>query len=805
MSCSTESLIPVWVTITVGSLMFTFLMATSIYSYTLLKRTSGWKNKGCTGKIKSWAADIWGRKSCYMPIISHLADTTTDFAAVAEFYIIANESSKKMCGGLNVWYLFGLSVSCMMIYRMISSYVIYTLTKSWMRVLTQFIDIELFRILYVSHKYKLSKSSSPQRLISTLEAVFEAAPQALIQFIFLMKTDGISVIIILSVILSLFNLTSSAVSDDKMLEGFTQSYDVPFKWKKKLKTMSLLYLFRFCDIASQILCLCLFWAFINGYALTIIISIDFIVILLFYRLTNKNTDALMGLVAMPLSFGENELTLFLFWFYRLLWVICVNITLWIYFPSYLSSDQHSKFVVGLWCFTSVGSIIKFPILSSFLKFIGKNWYRTSKERANMAALCEKRLYEDVMELMFYIHSSPKSSDIITTIDNKPYATLLWVIYKICDARKDFTLFNTMIENTGLDLCDKYEINNKQVLCDTALHAICSHSELDSEDKCNLVEKLLKICTLQYLKVLDHRGESLFMIMADRCRDEKELTICDLIWNKFNELSSNNNADKETVSRTRLIDDINEKKIEYLNIAWEGRHALQFAVLNSDIGHLFLKKFSSFYPTKQSKRDAVFRTDFPGGTLLMGCADHDNTNCFQILWKEMNDFCAEMNDGNEFKIKYLNVQGIDTISIMQGGHWENNALIKSLEKPDMSSMGGIWQLHAPKISEWFFRIIDLYPNSQSKREALQMKNKDGKDALKICEENDWNQSEKEKTMNKIRSILNGEEKSENAVMQTYFNKTDAIIRKMKKNRETHHAIQELLQLNAKITDNLESVV
>eukprot|EP01083_Nonionella_stella_P017265 48256_1 len=78
----------------------------------------------------------------------------------------------------------------MAVYRIVSGYVLYTLTKSWIRVCTQLVDLELFRVLYVSHKYKFSKKSSPQRLISMIEAVFEAAPQTLLQLIFLRKQVG---------------------------------------------------------------------------------------------------------------------------------------------------------------------------------------------------------------------------------------------------------------------------------------------------------------------------------------------------------------------------------------------------------------------------------------------------------------------------------------------------------------------------------------------------------------------------------------------------------------------------------------
>eukprot|EP01083_Nonionella_stella_P181954 653303_1 len=74
--CSTDSLIPSWVTIGVGSLMLLCLIATSVHSYTLLRQQVGWNDRSFGSKMKCWAKDIWGRKACYLPLISHLAPLT---------------------------------------------------------------------------------------------------------------------------------------------------------------------------------------------------------------------------------------------------------------------------------------------------------------------------------------------------------------------------------------------------------------------------------------------------------------------------------------------------------------------------------------------------------------------------------------------------------------------------------------------------------------------------------------------------------------------------------------------------------
>ena len=76
-----------------------------------------------------------------------------------------------------MWWLFIVSVLCMVLYRAVSSWSIYKITRSWKRVLLQFVDIEIFRVLMIAHNHELTGSSAPQRLIANLEASLEAAPQ----------------------------------------------------------------------------------------------------------------------------------------------------------------------------------------------------------------------------------------------------------------------------------------------------------------------------------------------------------------------------------------------------------------------------------------------------------------------------------------------------------------------------------------------------------------------------------------------------------------------------------------------------
>ena len=55
--------------------------------------------QGCWAKLKLIGNEVWDRKGTYMPIVTHLSDTASDFAAVIEFYIVARDTAPDDCGG----------------------------------------------------------------------------------------------------------------------------------------------------------------------------------------------------------------------------------------------------------------------------------------------------------------------------------------------------------------------------------------------------------------------------------------------------------------------------------------------------------------------------------------------------------------------------------------------------------------------------------------------------------------------------------------------------------------------------------
>eukprot|EP01084_Bolivina_argentea_P278896 476674_1 len=222
--CSTTSLLPRIVTITYGTVYGLFAILVSIYSFNfLMKYHKTFMNASLMKKFKIWIMDTWRRKGCYIPIIAHIFDQITDVSVAIQFYLLARDKSDDGewtdCNGLNIYYLFILTVLSMTIYRLFSSYLIYKETKSWIRFISQMLDMELLRTLYINYLCNKLSPCDPQRWITTIEATLESSPQALIQLIYLVKTDTFtsSPLVLISFLSSLLCIVSKLVSDDKTI------------------------------------------------------------------------------------------------------------------------------------------------------------------------------------------------------------------------------------------------------------------------------------------------------------------------------------------------------------------------------------------------------------------------------------------------------------------------------------------------------------------------------------------------------------------------------------------------------------
>ena len=146
----------------------------------------------CSGKVlKLLIRDIWNKRKCYLPLITHFVDQMTDIGVILNFYFIYQNELKfgasEYCPEINGLYLFIASIFAFLFYRLVSSIIIFQQTKKVSRFFLQLFDFELYRALYLNYKLNANRPTNPQRWIQSLEAMLEAFPQTLIQLFFVVK------------------------------------------------------------------------------------------------------------------------------------------------------------------------------------------------------------------------------------------------------------------------------------------------------------------------------------------------------------------------------------------------------------------------------------------------------------------------------------------------------------------------------------------------------------------------------------------------------------------------------------------
>eukprot|EP01083_Nonionella_stella_P076149 207352_1 len=324
------------------------------------------------------------------------------------------------CGGLNMWDLFGLSIFVLLFYRIISSFLIFQSTKSLQRMMLQFVDLELFRALYVNYLCDKNEPCSPQRWITSLEATFESTPQALIQTIFLVKAGSVgdSYIVIFSVVMSLWTIISKIVSDDRIISVLTArrlslqfaAYDCKkcacISW-----TFVCRYIWRILDVSSRIFICSLVWLFIGGWYLFFIIIFEGLALMCVCIYT-KRFEFLFGIVAMVVSKSvEITQNISIGW---MVYRCAVNIVLMSIITLLAYNDIHcwkcptfedrtgflssntAVFIMFIYCWVAV---VLIPILSVYLY---NNVFRGFQSNARtIKAMLRSRDWYGILEMQSY--------------------------------------------------------------------------------------------------------------------------------------------------------------------------------------------------------------------------------------------------------------------------------------------------------------------------------------------------------------------------------------------------------------------
>eukprot|EP01083_Nonionella_stella_P297353 1009844_1 len=305
--CVPSNIISSKVTIGYGSAYGLLLLIVSIYSFKyLMKFHPKFKAARSVEKFKMWVLDVWKRRRCYVPMVSHLFDQITDVAVAIQFYYLAQTNAD--CNELNIWSLFILTVLSMVVYRTISSFLIYKNTQSIRRAVFQMIDLQLFEALYINYICDKTEPSDPQRWITLLESALESSPQTVVQLVFLLKTGAsdTNFLITLSLLSSFWTIISKIVSDDKEV---VIDKAKRFQRNRRGEPQPMYFvriIWRVLDVSSHIVLMALLWISVGGLYVAIQVGVEFVVFLYICNKTNR-WELLVGLVAHVISVATPQL------------------------------------------------------------------------------------------------------------------------------------------------------------------------------------------------------------------------------------------------------------------------------------------------------------------------------------------------------------------------------------------------------------------------------------------------------------------------------------------------------------------
>ena len=68
-----------------------------------------------------------------------------------------------------------------LLYRFVSSYLVFKHTKKITRLFTQFLDLDLYYTIFIAHHLGRTEVCNLQRWLQKLEAIFESSPQSILQ------------------------------------------------------------------------------------------------------------------------------------------------------------------------------------------------------------------------------------------------------------------------------------------------------------------------------------------------------------------------------------------------------------------------------------------------------------------------------------------------------------------------------------------------------------------------------------------------------------------------------------------------
>eukprot|EP01083_Nonionella_stella_P106141 305834_1 len=174
----------------------------------------------CTGRLKFLFSSINRKRAMYLAILIHIFDTATDIGVILDWHRLSqDEAQGKNLKGMDMQGFFYLSIGVLLFYRLVSSMIIFGMTHSVKKTLLQLLDLELFETILINWRLGRDQPCDPQIFIQKLEGIFESAPQAVLQMMYIWKSNSTTTdyLVVMSLTFSLVSLASRFSTDDEKL------------------------------------------------------------------------------------------------------------------------------------------------------------------------------------------------------------------------------------------------------------------------------------------------------------------------------------------------------------------------------------------------------------------------------------------------------------------------------------------------------------------------------------------------------------------------------------------------------------
>ena len=256
--------------------------------------------------IKLWIKTVWKLRSIYASVLFHFFDILTDILVIIQWWY--EEKTNGEINDLDTQLLAKSSVVVLLFHKLMSTFVIFYSERDIRRAVFQFFDLLLLEEVFLAHFNIFGSSSKSSNLsnskqsnidstmtfkfLRSMEAIYESAPQAVLQLVYVMRRGKASYIFVISIVQSIISMTNAILKDDNsrgMQGSIWKSY------KKRLPPTKEFFqhaISRLAQVVTRIGIFSLLWVVCGGGVFSLILGFEMLSVLVQFMM--QGTDELNG-------------------------------------------------------------------------------------------------------------------------------------------------------------------------------------------------------------------------------------------------------------------------------------------------------------------------------------------------------------------------------------------------------------------------------------------------------------------------------------------------------------------------------